>query len=95
MLKEERELPILRLLDEIWYHIMNDRAKKLTAAKKAEADGIRWTSIVTAEFNESKRWARTNTVYTSFILSITTNLSRLSRFKERTISTVVFSKTTK
>jgi hypothetical protein len=41
MLKEERELPILRFLDEIWYHIMNDRAKKLTAAKKTEADGIR------------------------------------------------------
>ena len=41
MLKQERELPILRLLDEIWHHIMDDRAKKLTKARKAETEDIR------------------------------------------------------
>jgi hypothetical protein len=62
MLKKERELPILRLLDEIWHHVMHDRAKKLTAARKAETEGVRWTSALTKDFITAKQWARTNTV---------------------------------
>ena len=89
MLLKERELLILRLFDEIWYHIMNDRAKKLAAARKIEIKKIRWINIVTRDFNTAKQWARTNTVRISaFYLQLLTG----PRYNERITPTVVFFK---
>lgn len=61
----ERELAVVRLLDEIWHKIMVQRMDRLEAANQAAAKKEQWTSVVTAALNESKKWTHTNHIQRS------------------------------
>lgn len=70
-LVEERELPILQLLDTIWHRVMDERATRLTIATKAIIDGFTYTPFCAGLVMESRQWARTNQVSTLFSSSST------------------------
>lgn len=62
LLLSERELSIVKMLDEIWHRVMTQRLERLEAANQAAVKGERWTSIVTTELRLSSHWASTNHV---------------------------------
>jgi hypothetical protein len=61
-LVEDRELPILQLLNALWHRVMDERAFRLTTAIKAISEGFAYTPFCASLVAESRQWARTNQV---------------------------------
>lgn len=62
---EDRELPILQLLDALWHRVMDERATRLTTATKAILEGFAYTPFCAGLVTKSRQWARTNQVQVS------------------------------
>jgi hypothetical protein len=58
----ERELPIVRILDEIWHLVMVQHSSRADAALKAAEKGEAWTAVVTAGLARSRSFVHTNRV---------------------------------
>jgi hypothetical protein len=63
---KDRELPILQLLDAIWHRVMDERATRLATATKAIINGFSYTPFCAGLVTESRKWARTNRVRSSY-----------------------------
>ena len=61
VLKQERELPILDLLNEIWLYTMNQRAQRYQTARMQE-EQQNWTDFALGQLTISRSWTRRNTV---------------------------------
>ena len=62
LLKFDRELAIVDLLDAIWYRVMEYRAFRLAEALAMTAKGAQYTPFVAAHVNEGRKWAQSNRV---------------------------------
>lgn len=65
MIKLDRELVVIELLDALWHRVMAKRAERLTTALKALAEGRLTTPFVEGELTKGRLWARQNTVQPS------------------------------
>jgi hypothetical protein len=65
VLRFDRELPILELLDSIWHRVMEKRADRLAAALKAIEEGRDTTPFVEGKIVEGRKWAQSNHVQPS------------------------------
>lgn len=61
VLKQERELPILELLNEIWLYTMNQRALRYQTALTKEQQQ-HWSDFPHGQLTISRSWTRRNTV---------------------------------
>jgi hypothetical protein len=62
LLREDRSLSIIDLLDAIWHRVMEARASSLKAAQEQLAAGLRWTSFCQTKLEYSRKWAQSNHV---------------------------------
>jgi len=87
VLKQERELPILDLLNEIWLYTMNQRAERYqTACLKDHQQN--WSDFALGQLTISRAWTRRNTVNmandTSFIVQQINNKQFIVNLQTRT-----------
>ena len=61
VLKQEGELPILELLNEIWLYAMNQRAQRYQTASTKEQQQ-HWSDFALSQLTISRSWSRRNTV---------------------------------
>ena len=62
ILKLDRELNIIELLDTIWHRTMELRSQRYTEALQAITTGVQYTSFVTTAVQEGRKWAQSNRV---------------------------------
>ena len=62
VLKLDRELPIVPLLDAIWHRVMEKRADRLCAATALLEAGREMTPFVEGVVSQGRRWAQGNRV---------------------------------
>ncbi|ELR04437.1 hypothetical protein GMDG_01513 [Pseudogymnoascus destructans 20631-21] len=65
VLRIDRELPIVELLDAIWHRVMEKRGQRLLAATSAITEGRLTTPFVDARIEEGRELARSNRVQIS------------------------------
>jgi hypothetical protein len=65
VLRFDRELPIVELLNALWHRVMEKRSSRLQAATKALSDGAVTTPWVDSRLEEARQWAGTNSVQVS------------------------------
>ena len=65
VLRIDRELPIVELLDAIWHRVMEKRGQRLLAATSAISEGRSTTPFVDARIEEGRELARSNRVQIS------------------------------
>ena len=65
VLRFDRELPIMELLDSIWHRVMEKRADRLAAALLAAEEGRLTTPFVEGKLMEGRKWAQSNSVQPS------------------------------
>ena len=70
LLREDRSLSIIELLDAIWHRVMEARASSLQVAKEQLAKGFRWTSFCQTKLEYSRKWAQSNHVSIASIFTI-------------------------
>ncbi len=59
LIRSDRELPIVELLDALWHRVMAQRAKRSLLAEEAIAKG-QWPPLITGLVEEGRNWARCN-----------------------------------
>jgi len=65
VIKLDRELAIIKLLDALWHRVMAKRAERLATALKALGEGRLMTPFVEGKLTKGRLWARQNTVQPS------------------------------
>jgi hypothetical protein len=68
LLKFDRKLAIVDLLDAIWHRVMENRASRLAEALAITAKGAKYTPFVAAHVNKGRKWAQSNKVGNLFLL---------------------------
>ena len=62
VLRFDRELLVVEMLDNLWYRVMEKRAQRLLIASKALAEGSLTTPWVEGKVEEAWTWALSNIV---------------------------------
>jgi transposase-like protein len=70
ILREDRSLSIIELLDAIWHRVMTDRASRLRDAQKQARDAIIWTSYCRTKLEYGRKWAHSNKVSLLLLLKL-------------------------
>ena len=65
VLRFDRELPVVEMLDNLWHRVMEKRAQRLLTASKALAEGSLTTPWVEGKVEEARTWALRNIVQVS------------------------------